>query len=47
MTSCEILYGPLNCAFVLTGENWCAPATFTDSATPAPFPSVCELCFVF
>ena len=20
--SCEILYGPLNCAFVLTGENW-------------------------
>ena len=25
VTSCEILYGPLNCGFVLTGENWCAP----------------------
>ena len=23
--SCEILYGPLNCDFVLTGENWSAP----------------------
>ena len=23
VTSCEILYGPLNCGFVPSGENWC------------------------
>ena len=22
VTSCEILYGPLNCGFVLSGQNW-------------------------
>lgn len=28
VTSCEILYGPLNCGFVLSGENWCFPSAF-------------------